>query len=56
MVAAGQFRHHPAILGMQRDLRIQRVRQQAAAGLVNGHPGFVAGAFNAQYGTLQGGL
>jgi len=51
VVAAGQFRHHPAVFGVQRDLAVDRVRQQAitagAGGVVDGDAGLVAGGFDA---------
>ena len=52
VVAAGQLRHHPAIFGMQRDLAVERLRQQAVRarqrGVVDGHAGLVAGSFDAE--------
>jgi len=55
MVATGQFRHHAAVVGMQLDLAVQGMGQQAAArrgGLPaqQGHPGLVAGRLDAQHG------
>ena len=48
MVAAGQFGHYPAILGVQGDLAVQRVREQPGGGVVDGHSGLVAAGFDTQ--------
>ncbi len=49
MVARGQFRHHPAVLGMQRHLAVEDVRQQAAFAMVEGDTGLVAGGFDTEH-------
>ena len=47
MVARGQFRHHAAVFGMQRDLAIDRMgaqrRHAGQRGVVHRHPGLIAG-------------
>ena len=48
MIARGQFRHDAAILGVQRDLAVQGVREQATITVIEGDAGFVAGSFKAQ--------
>ena len=48
MVARRQFRHDAAVFPMHRDLRMQRVREQAALRVVERETGFVAGAFDAE--------
>ena len=52
VVAAGQFRHHPAVFGVQGDLAVDRVGAQSGAArqrrVVDGHAGFVAGGFDAE--------
>jgi hypothetical protein len=47
VVAGGQFRHDTAVFPMHGDLRMQRVRKQAALGVVERKAGFVAGTFDA---------
>jgi len=49
VVSGGKFRHNTAILPMHFSLRVKRVTQQSVAGVINRHPGFVAGGFNAEY-------
>ena len=49
MVAAGQFGHHTAILGVNVDLGIECVRQQAPLGVIQRHPGLITAGFYAQY-------
>ena len=51
VVARGQFGHHAAIFGVQFDLAVQGVREQAALAVVDGHPGFVAGGLDAEHRT-----
>jgi hypothetical protein len=48
VVTAGQLRHHPAVLGVQSHLAIERVRAQPGNGVVDRHPGFVAAGFDAE--------
>ena len=52
VVAAGQFRHNAAVLGMQGNLAVNRVGTQSGrprqARVVHGHAGFIAGSFNTQ--------
>ena len=48
VIARRQFRHDAAVLAMHRDLRMQRVRKQAALRVVEREAGFVAGAFDAE--------
>ena len=48
MIARGQFRHDATILGMQRDLAVQGVREQATITVIEGDTGFIAGSFKAQ--------
>ena len=48
MVARRQFGHDATVLPMHRDLRMQRVREQAALCVVERETGFVAGAFDAE--------
>jgi N6-L-threonylcarbamoyladenine synthase len=48
MVARGQFRHHAAIFLVHRHLRVQRMRQQAPACVIQGQAGFVTGRFDAE--------
>ena len=47
VVAGRQFRHHPAVIGVQGHLGVQCVGKQAAPGVVEGDAGFVAGGFDA---------
>jgi hypothetical protein len=50
VVAAGQFRHHAAVFGMQGDLAVDRVGTQPGAArqgrIVDGHTGLIAGSFD----------
>ncbi|MNS94906.1 hypothetical protein D3C72_1291380 [compost metagenome] len=48
MVARGEFGHHAPIVAVHGDLRVQRMREQAGLGVVEGQPGFVAGRFDAE--------
>ncbi|MNT70374.1 hypothetical protein D3C72_2087550 [compost metagenome] len=54
MVAAGQLRHHAAVFGVHRHLRVQLVGNQAAFGVVQRDAGFVARRFNSQYEHVSG--
>jgi len=47
VVARCQFRHHAAVRRMHRNLRVQRMRQQALFGIDQRNAGFVTGGFNA---------
>ena len=49
MIPGGEFRHYAAVLGMQSNLTVKRVRQQPAAVVVDGNSGFVAGSLNAEH-------
>ena len=49
VIARGEFGDNAAILIMQRDLRVQSMREQAALGVIQRDAGFVTGRFNAQY-------
>ena len=49
MVTGSQFRHHPAIFGMDFHLAEQGVREQSALRVIDRHTGFVAGGFDAKY-------
>jgi len=46
MVAGCQFRDNTAVFGVQVDLAVQAIRQQAFFAVINSHSGFVAGRFN----------
>jgi hypothetical protein len=48
VIARSELRHYTAVRIVQRYLRMQRVGEQAAAAVVDGHPGFVAGGLDAQ--------
>ena len=48
VVARSQLRHHAAIFGVQRHLRMHMVPEQPRSGLVQGDAGLVAGAFDSQ--------
>ena len=48
VVARRELGHHAAVGLVHRDLRVQRVREQAPRAVVDGEPGFVAGGFDAQ--------
>ncbi|MNN20641.1 hypothetical protein D3C81_1339320 [compost metagenome] len=48
MVARGQFGHHAAVFAVHGDLRVQRVREQAGPGVIEGQPGFIAGGFDTE--------
>ena len=48
VVPRRKLRHDAPVRVVQRHLRMQRVSEQAAAAIVDGHPGFVAGGFDAQ--------
>ncbi len=48
MVAAGQFRHHAAVIGVHRHLAVERVRTQAGGGVVHRDAGFIATGFDAE--------
>ena len=48
VVAGGQLRHHAAVSRVQRDLGVQRVRQEPRLAVVDGHAGLVAGGFDAE--------
>ncbi len=47
--ARRQFRHHPAVFVVHRDLRIQRMRQQAVRAVIQRNTGFIAGGFDAKH-------
>ena len=47
MVARGYFRHYAAVDGVQVNLTVQRIRQQAGFGAVQGYPGLITTGFNA---------
>ena len=49
MGRAGQFGYHTAILGVNVDLGIECVRQQAPLGVIQRHPGLITAGFYAQY-------
>ena len=49
MVPRGEFRHHAAIGAVQINLTVERMRQEAPAGIKNGDTGLVAGGFQAEY-------
>ena len=46
MVAGCEFRDHPAVLGMHRHLREQRMTKQPGPAVVQGDPGFIARGFD----------
>ena len=48
MVARGQLGHDTTILFMHGDLRVQRMRKQAALAVIQREAGFVAGGFDAE--------
>ena len=48
MITRGQLRHHAAVVGVQGDLAVQGVGQQALFGVVNGDAGFIAGGLDAE--------
>jgi hypothetical protein len=48
VVARGELGNHAAVLRMHRHLRVQGMREQTAAGVVQGYAGFIAGAFDAE--------
>ncbi len=48
VIARRELGHHAAVRLMHRHLRMQRVREEAAAGVVDGEPGFVARGFDAE--------
>jgi hypothetical protein len=43
----GEFRHYPAVIGVQRHLGMQGMGAQAPPGVIQGDAGFVAGGFDA---------
>ena len=47
VVPRRELRHHAAVDRVHRDLRVQRVREQATGRVVHGEAGFIAGGFNA---------
>src|SRR5262249_35845098 len=48
VVARRQLRYDAAVFAVHRDLRVQRMGEQAALGIVEREAGFVAGAFYAE--------
>ncbi len=48
MIAGGELGHDAAIDAVHRHLRVQRMREQPAGRVVDGHAGFVAGGFDAE--------
>ena len=48
VIARSEFRHHPAIFGVHRHLRVQRMGEQAALGMVQSNAGFIAGGFDSE--------
>ena len=51
VVPRGEFRDHPAVIRVQAGLAEEALADDAAIGAVYGHPGFVAGGFDAEHGT-----
>ena len=49
MVPGCQFGNHATIAGMQCDLAVQGMAQQAAAGVIQCHPGLIAGGFDTKH-------
>jgi hypothetical protein len=49
MVARRELRHDASVRIVQRHLRMQRVREQAAAAVVDSDPGFVAGGLDPKH-------
>jgi len=49
VVSRRELGHHAAVLIVQRHLRVQRMRQQAAIAVVDGYAGFVTGSLDAQH-------
>ena len=56
VIARGKFGHDAAVDRVHRHLRMQRMREQTAARVVDGKAGFVAGRFNAEceHGKMAG--
>ena len=54
MVARSKLRHHTTILGMHRNLAVQRMRKQAINTVINRHASLIAGGFNAQHSHFTG--
>ena len=48
VVAGGELRNDPAVLGVHGDLGVQGVREQPATRVVEGDAGLVAGGFDAE--------
>jgi hypothetical protein len=48
VIARGELRHHPAELGVQAHLAVERVREQAPPRVDDGNAGLVAGSFDAE--------
>ena len=49
VVTTGKLWHHTAILRMDFDLRIKRIRQQASLGVIQRHPGLITAGFDTQH-------
>lgn len=48
VIARGELGHHATIRGVQVDLRVQPVREQAGIGVVDRDAGFITGGFDAE--------